>query len=443
MKRTRACRQARHKNMQVLAEMKKPKRSSTKQDELIGGCPPIKRAKTSSVELLPVQVVEYGRFYILPKELVVYILSFLDHENISNVASTTQELHTLVKNTNYLWKICYATRFLYSSNDDPASDRSKANQLLLQEHAEWKEAYTKKCKVEDNWKNGKFSVSTFKGHTDWVRCLQFEKDMLISGSADKSIKIWDMNTQECLKTLVGHHRCINCLSYDNNLLASACTSVKIWNLSDSYNSGKPCTFTLRGHEDCVWCIQLKGNLCVSGSSDKTLRVWDVEKGACLQVLTGHSDCVCCLQVLPYKNVILSGSSDSTVRCYDLRSRGCQSILETHSDRVWCLQSEGNTLITGSSDKTIKVWDLRTKKCQRIFSGHTNSVWGLQMDGDKLVSGSADSTVRLWDMKKRSNPCVNVINPNVGCVECLQFEGSRLVCGSSDSIIKMYDFSTSA
>ena len=58
-----------------------------------------------------------------------------------------------------------------------------------------------------------------------------------------------------------------------------------------------------------------------------MRVWDVERGQCLQVLTGHSDCVCCLQVLPYKNVIISGSSDSTVRCYDLRTRECQSVLE--------------------------------------------------------------------------------------------------------------------
>ena len=58
-----------------------------------------------------------------------------------------------------------------------------------------------------------------------------------------------------------------------------------------------------------------------------MRVWDVERGHCLQVLTGHSDCVCCLQVLPYKNVIISGSSDSTVRCYDLRTRECQSVLE--------------------------------------------------------------------------------------------------------------------
>ena len=115
-------------------------------------------------------------------------------------------------------------------------------------------SYKKRCKTENNWKNGEFSVNTFKGHTDWVRCLQFEKDVLISGSADKSIKvcdkketktkqeqkqkqkqnnllirvqIWDMNTQECLKTLAGHNRCINCLSYDNCFLASACTSVKI------------------------------------------------------------------------------------------------------------------------------------------------------------------------------------------------------------------------
>lgn len=81
--------------------------------------------------------------------------------------------------------------------------------------------------MEENWKHGKFSVYTFKGHNDWVRCLQFEGNNLISGSADKTVKIWNMDSRECYATLIGHSRCINCLSYDKNMLASACTSVKV------------------------------------------------------------------------------------------------------------------------------------------------------------------------------------------------------------------------
>lgn len=66
------------------------------------------------------------------------------------------------------------------------------------------------------------------------------------------------------------------------------------------------------------------------NNKRTLRVWDLERGKSKQTYRGHTDCVCCLQVISHKNLILSGSSDSTIRCYDIRARDCVSVLEVYN-----------------------------------------------------------------------------------------------------------------
>ena len=68
----------------------------------------------------------------------------------------------------------------------------------------WKDVYKDRFKVGINWKYGRYSTKIFKGHTNGVMCLQFDDNILATGSYDCTIKIWDIHTGEELRTLRGH-----------------------------------------------------------------------------------------------------------------------------------------------------------------------------------------------------------------------------------------------
>jgi WD40 repeat protein len=133
-------------------------------------------------------------------------------------------------------------------------------------------------------------VNVFKGHTNGITCLKilqrpsfFISELIASGSEDETIKIWNSVSGECVHTLTGHVGSLFCLEFAKNLLISSGKdgTIRLWN---SLNEWK-CIRLLNGHTDNVYClrINLAGHL-VSGSKDKSLRIWNVETGECTRVV---------------------------------------------------------------------------------------------------------------------------------------------------------------
>ena len=108
-----------------------------------------------------------------------------------------------------------------------------------------------------------------EGHTDWLRSVFVKDNLIISGSCDKTIKIWDINTGICLKTL-------------------------------------------EGHKDRVWTVFVKDNLIISGGCDNTIKIWDIDSGICLNTLEGHTKSVLSVYLVK-DNLIINGSDDKTIR----------------------------------------------------------------------------------------------------------------------------------
>jgi WD40 repeat protein len=106
------------------------------------------------------------------------------------------------------------------------------------------------------------------------------ENFIISGSIDKTIRIWDINTGNCIKKLVGHTATINSVVVQNNLIISGSddTTIRIWDV----NSGE-CIKTLEGHEGRVCLVYVIDNLIFSTSGDK-IRIWDLLTGICLKKL---------------------------------------------------------------------------------------------------------------------------------------------------------------
>ncbi|KZP21272.1 hypothetical protein FIBSPDRAFT_1044227 [Athelia psychrophila] len=182
----------------------------------------------------------------------------------------------------------------------------------------------------------------------------------------------------------------------------------------------PLLQVLLGHEDSVRSVAISpdGTKIVSGSADKTVRVWDAVTGqATLPPLAGHEDNVYSVAFSPDGTKIVSGSDDKTVRVWDaVTGQAALPPLEGHEDEVYSVafSPDGTKIVSGSGDKTVRVWDAIVSgsddKTVRVWDavtgqaalspleGHEGEVLsvGFSLDGTKIVSGSRDKTVRVWD-----------------------------------------------
>ena len=146
-----------------------------------------------------------------------------------------------------------------------------------------------------------------------------------------------------------------------------------------------------------------GLTLASGSSDNTIRLWDVHTGEHVQTLEGHSNDVRSLAYSPDGCTFASGSWDNTIRLWDARNGEDLQILEGHGGGVnsVAFSPDGFTLASGSLDSTIRLWDARTGEHLKTFEGHTLEVLSVAFspDGLTLASASRDSTILLWKIER--------------------------------------------
>jgi F-box and WD-40 domain protein MET30 len=345
----------------------------------------------------------------------------------------------------------------------------------------WKDVYKDRFKVGTNWKYGRCSVKVFKGHTNGVMCLQFEDNILATGSYDTTIKIWDMETGEELRTLSGHTSGIRCLQFDDTKLISGsrdCT-LKVWN----WRTGE-CISTYTGHLGGIIGLHFENSILASGSIDHTVKIWNFEDKSTF-LLRGHSDWVNAVRVDCASRTVFSASDDCTVKLWDLDSKNCIRTLEGHVGPVQQVvplpqefefeeehdehfEDDSNAsaagdesplsqvcrtptpsffegdrpappryILTSALDNTIRLWETQSGRCLRTFFGHLEGVWALAADTLRIVSGAEDRMVKIWD--PRTGKCERTFTGHSGPVTCVGLGDSCFVTGSEDCEVRIYSF----
>ena len=330
------------------------------------------------------------------------------HIDINNTCNTQTTLSHASNYVNKVYNISYSKTKTFFSK---CTSTLKSHTNAIYDIIELPNGNIASCSSDNTIKIWSLSseqcLITLTGHqgTVWNMCL-LRDSRLASCSDDKTIKIWNIYTQQCELTLHAHDEPIHTIyQMENGCLLSGSydTSIKVWNLNNS-----ECIMCLNGHNESVYrVIELNKGIIVSSSYDKSIKVWNVDVvnciNRCVATLLGHKSYV--WSVIKVKwfnnehhNIIASGSTDSTIKVWDVDLCKCLFTLKGHTFTVVALiQGENGNLISGSYDNKIKIWDLMYQQCIATFMEHTNAVWALrQLSSGKLLSGSWDKTIKVWN-----------------------------------------------
>lgn len=290
-------------------------------------------------------------------------------------------------------------------------------------------------------------LETLIGHSDQVLSVAFSNDnkLIVSGGSDKNIIIWDFVTGKCLKVLhgyrdipssssesetsKGHSGLVLSVAFsndDNKLIVSAGTdwNIKIWDVE----TGK-CVKTLRGHLNWVNSVVFSADnkLILSGSDDYMVKIWDVETGECLKSFDGHSAWVRFVSFSGDNELILSGSFSHTngyqVKIWNAKSGECLRTFKRAYNKISAIFSGDDKLIFScDSSKTIKIWNIETGECleKKILKGDQSFPFPVVFsnDGKLIVSATHDNGIQIWNAK--TGECSTIIDGHSNMVRSVAF-----------------------
>jgi division protein 1 len=239
-------------------------------------------------------------------------------------------------------------------------------------------------------------MGLLEGHISSVRCLQVEDDIVATGSTDASIRLWDLSKAQYAPKTSNR---INKSTHDNDTAdeSDPDSGLDFQNDGDQLppppsTSMQDCPlYSLEAHVAEVTALHFRGTTLVSGSSDKTLRQWDLEKGRCVQTLDVLWAAAQASTSSSLPGTTTQSTSNPTAAW---RRPGVRLSRDDGADFVGALQVFDAALACGTADGTVRLWDLRSGQVHRSLVGHTGPVTALQFDDVHLVTSSMDRSIRV-------------------------------------------------
>eukprot|EP00928_Gymnodinium_smaydae_P050208 TRINITY_DN337_c0_g1_i1.p1 TRINITY_DN337_c0_g1~~TRINITY_DN337_c0_g1_i1.p1 ORF type:complete len:367 (-),score=61.89 TRINITY_DN337_c0_g1_i1:72-1007(-) len=199
---------------------------------------------------------------------------------------------------------------------------------------------------------------------------------IVTASTDRTARVWNAESGECEKTLVGHTDAVfsACFGPDGKYIATASEdkTARIW----SSVSGK-CWRELVGHKDSVYTVEFSpdNRLLVSASADNTARVWNVKNGTCVHVLHGHEAALSNAMFLPDCQTVVTASRDFTIKEWNSRTGICDRTSMKGQDPIYStgFSPEGELAVIAKGGADATIVEVKTGKVVVVLEDHTGVV----------------------------------------------------------------------
>ncbi|KAJ3129397.1 Mitochondrial fission protein [Nowakowskiella sp. JEL0407] len=346
-------------------------------------------------------------------------------------------------------------------------------------------------------------IRTLSGHEDSIECLDFDipYGTLATGSADKSVRIWDLSSHRCHAQLVGHTGWIKTIQIHRNMVLSGSNdnTIRQWDVSrlpplptisndmapsipycifdatvDEEDSDNVCVRVFKGHTGGISSLQFDERWLISGSVDKTIRQWDMVTGQQIALLKADQwkdteDKIDMFLLGEYRDPVsfALGMSAITENAAAAEALSSQNVVQEFEGKVPSTESKEGTDSDGSDLEIVEKSSAseveNTKADADVISTATmqpvvnkpapvsspsfkvdngGQIGALQFWQHALAAGYADGVIRLWDL--RSGKChrqFKSTNGHYQAITALKFDSLAIATGSLDKTVKIWDIRT--
>ncbi len=376
------------------------------------------------------QAIKLNSNYIKAYQYRGFILSKLGYEyradaDFRKVATLKYSSQKKYHNSNY-----------YSHCQDSNHRNQKTNN----------KNYTSESKTNFNNIDSGNCIRTILAHKSAISSIVVSNDnrLLITGSHDKSIKLWELSTGQIIDTLRGHSDGITCLaiSDDNKTIISGSKdkTIRFWDVQQR-KVIKTFGRLFSGHSKDIVSIVLdnKNNVLISADADKSIKIWNLNKNKEIKTINCKSGQITSLAINHNRGYFCNGGLEKQIRIRKTQTgEVIRSLRGTAAVTALTFSNDGNLLATGEINRKIRIFDLTTGKIIKTFLGHTDRISSLVFSSDskQLISGSWDNKIKLWDIEKEVE--LETLTSHKGRILFLALTSDdKIISTNSDCSIKIW------
>ena len=241
-----------------------------------------------------------------------------------------------------------------------------------------------------------------------------------------------------------HQASVLCLQYDDEILVTGSSDFTclVWSIKDNYMP----LFRLVGHQAGVLDVCIDREYIITCSKDTTIKLWDRRNGQLVQTLVGHRGPVNAVQVRG--NLLASASGDGMSKLWRLEDGVCIKEFQSKDRGLACVEfsEDGRTIFAGGNDQVIYQYDTVTGHRIRELRGHRDLVRSLHLDSanSRIISGSYDSSIKVWDAKRGESAedgglKINFEGWTSSWMLAAKSNYRKIVCTSQDGRVVIIDF----
>ena len=350
---------------------------------------------------------------------------------------------------------------------------------------DWQNMYLLRRQIDKRWAQGRAAAIYLNGHKDSVYCVQFDEHKIITGSRDRTIRVWDTHTFQCIRKIGPpspasstavvsdtstlyppgafyvqntssmdpsggsaprdyHDASILCLQFDEDIMVTGSSdhTAIMWSIRENYRPVR----RLRGHTAGVLDVCIDERYIVTCSKDTTICLWDRETGELIKKMTGHRGPVNAVQMRG--NLLASASGDGMAKLWNLTAGLCVKEFSSKDRGLACVEfsEDGRSILAGGNDQVIYEYDTNTGDLVRELIGHKGLVRSLHLDSsnNRVVSGSYDMSVKVWDRPLGRNTADGGLKLNfqgwtTSWMLAAKSDYRKIVCTSQDGRVVIMDF----